>query len=103
MIRRPPRSTLFPYTTLFRSSRQRVTQPEVLFATYFSNSAHSLYYQNVLTGSATVALNTTLGSLRLNTTTASGDSIVLQSRRYLRYVPGVSYLLAISGTMGPQT
>src|SRR5258705_5396288 len=24
MIRRPPRSTLFPYTTLFRSSRRRV-------------------------------------------------------------------------------
>src|SRR2546422_7671294 len=24
MIRRPPRSTLFPYTTLFRSPRQRV-------------------------------------------------------------------------------
>src|SRR3712207_8465372 len=24
MIRRPPRSTLFPYTTLFRSSRYRV-------------------------------------------------------------------------------
>src|SRR5437667_487536 len=26
MIRRPPRSTLFPYTTLFRSTRQRVCQ-----------------------------------------------------------------------------
>src|SRR5258707_6045988 len=25
MIRRPPRSTLFPYTTLFRSLEQRVT------------------------------------------------------------------------------
>src|SRR5256885_5495582 len=24
MIRRPPRSTLFPYTTLFRSTKQRV-------------------------------------------------------------------------------
>src|SRR2546427_13003751 len=24
MIRRPPRSTLFPYTTLFRSARRRV-------------------------------------------------------------------------------
>src|SRR2546422_5718556 len=24
MIRRPPRSTLFPYTTLFRSGRQRI-------------------------------------------------------------------------------
>src|SRR2546425_1874760 len=26
MIRRPPRSTLFPYTTLFRSERQPATQ-----------------------------------------------------------------------------
>src|SRR5688572_31770924 len=27
MIRRPPRSTLFPYTTLFRSIRQRIRRP----------------------------------------------------------------------------
>src|SRR3712207_8967860 len=27
MIRRPPRSTLFPYTTLFRSSRDGSLQP----------------------------------------------------------------------------
>src|SRR5438034_6690579 len=27
MIRRPPRSTLFPYTTLFRSCLERVTVP----------------------------------------------------------------------------
>src|SRR5437870_12479703 len=27
MIRRPPRSTLFPYTTLFRSSRAFASQP----------------------------------------------------------------------------
>src|SRR2546426_10049935 len=27
MIRRPPRSTLFPYTTLFRSPRLRLDQP----------------------------------------------------------------------------
>src|SRR5260221_7796088 len=26
MIRRPPRSTLFPYTTLFRSDRRRIEQ-----------------------------------------------------------------------------
>src|SRR3712207_7023696 len=31
MIRRPPRSTLFPYTTLFRSGRQRA-HPVVLSA-----------------------------------------------------------------------
>src|SRR2546426_8851346 len=29
MIRRPPRSTLFPYTTLFRSVRHRVASVEV--------------------------------------------------------------------------
>src|SRR2546422_8163509 len=27
MIRRPPRSTLFPYTTLFRSGRRAQTEP----------------------------------------------------------------------------
>src|SRR3712207_7980412 len=26
MIRRPPRSTLFPYTTLFRSSREQIEE-----------------------------------------------------------------------------
>src|SRR3989442_9128643 len=29
MIRRPPRSTLFPYTTLFRSAHHRVTAAAV--------------------------------------------------------------------------
>src|SRR2546428_2604197 len=29
MIRRPPRSTLFPYTTLFRSVREDVVRSEV--------------------------------------------------------------------------
>src|SRR2546430_9993631 len=33
MIRRPPRSTLFPYTTLFRSPRQKVARLWVLVAT----------------------------------------------------------------------
>src|SRR5260370_25113101 len=30
MIRRPPRSTLFPYTTLFRSSAHTATQVSVI-------------------------------------------------------------------------
>src|SRR5687768_17759924 len=42
MIRRPPRSTLFPYTTLFRSRIQNVnsTEPAVLeaFAAGFSQT-----------------------------------------------------------------
>src|SRR3712207_8148350 len=31
MIRRPPRSTLFPYTTLFRSLRVRLEDKEVIW------------------------------------------------------------------------
>src|SRR3712207_7294926 len=30
MIRRPPRSTLFPYTTLFRSTRRRTARRKAL-------------------------------------------------------------------------
>src|SRR3712207_7298000 len=33
MIRRPPRSTLFPYTTLFRSLVVRVTEPDPIDVT----------------------------------------------------------------------
>src|SRR2546422_1778128 len=29
MIRRPPRSTLFPYTTLFRSGKMKLSQLEI--------------------------------------------------------------------------
>src|SRR5256886_16801428 len=37
MIRRPPRSTLFPYTTLFRSVDPR--DPRILYASGFEASA----------------------------------------------------------------
>src|SRR5256885_12851457 len=45
MIRRPPRSTLFPYTTLFRSKvnkflRQRKTQRESQFAALAAEAAN---------------------------------------------------------------
>src|SRR5260370_24338864 len=38
MIRRPPRSTLFPYTTLFRSlETDAPDSPDVRFGRYFDN------------------------------------------------------------------
>src|SRR5256885_16004321 len=40
MIRRPPRSTLFPYTTLFRSHRQLVAGPEALLVHLAQQVAH---------------------------------------------------------------
>src|SRR3712207_7204382 len=40
MIRRPPRSTLFPYTTLFRSSElQRSAEETIMLGTYSLNTS----------------------------------------------------------------
>src|SRR5256885_12749983 len=36
MIRRPPRSTLFPYTTLFRSNSTRMPSMEKMFSDWLS-------------------------------------------------------------------
>src|SRR2546430_13346921 len=41
MIRRPPRSTLFPYTTLFRSGRLNTTNGDVVAV-----GAENLQYEN---------------------------------------------------------
>src|SRR5256885_6688900 len=42
MIRRPPRSTLFPYTTLFRS---RKTFAQVVVGITFENPGHALGHE----------------------------------------------------------
>src|SRR3712207_8570842 len=39
MIRRPPRSTLFPYTTLFRSLRERLVQQTLGLMVAATNAA----------------------------------------------------------------
>src|SRR2546430_11381014 len=67
MIRRPPRSTLFPYTTLFRSRSQYTYQPSGLVATVtYPNSLVAAYtYDTVqrLTG-LTYTLGRVIGSER---------------------------------------
>src|SRR5256885_10577036 len=41
MIRRPPRSTLFPYTTLFRSDQQLRATSTDMFYTRYGNPTHT--------------------------------------------------------------
>src|SRR3712207_8829801 len=50
MIRRPPRSTLFPYTTLFRSLgfatlifAQGATSPPLIYGAYYAGTLFALY------------------------------------------------------------
>src|SRR3712207_8797945 len=78
MIRRPPRSTLFPYTTLFRSAAAHARQ------------ASATLTSKVATGSA-YALATIVSAARWNSTSRSPGTasqigrahVELQSRQYL--------------------
>src|SRR2546426_3862870 len=73
MIRRPPRSTLFPYTTLFRSNMSPVWVPQRRALLYVSNrdGGRDVYAVTVTTsgGSASPPVRLTTGdrkSTRLN-------------------------------------
>src|SRR3712207_7556880 len=72
MIRRPPRSTLFPYTTLFRSTGWAITVGcLVLFARYPDSKAPA----SLLFAAASAAAGTELRS--------EEHTSELQSRQYL--------------------
>src|SRR5258708_33944603 len=61
MIRRPPRSTLFPYTTLFRSPADQVVGRQVLLAFIPTQGAEAVL------GSGLDALPLRVATLRLQT------------------------------------
>src|SRR2546422_5349274 len=75
MIRRPPRSTLFPYTTLFRSDRAS--------ADALAAKLSGRYQQTILVAPATVK-NQTLYRVRFLAETRSEEhTSELQSRLHL--------------------
>src|SRR5256885_6512246 len=50
MIRRPPRSTLFPYTTLFRSVQKRLAPPIARWRIHPAGQCDSGQYESDLHG-----------------------------------------------------
>src|SRR3712207_8457267 len=74
MIRRPPRSTLFPYTTLFRSTRS-ASPPQATISTWRASAARAL--------SSTRWRSTSLGSSSRRSRRSEEHTSELQSRQYL--------------------
>src|SRR5260370_32582429 len=68
MIRRPPRSTLFPYTTLFRSNGG---------GTISTSTVKSLSTRTLTLGAGTVRLSTGLDPIRTCASDASYNSKLL--------------------------
>src|SRR3712207_7059871 len=78
MIRRPPRSTLFPYTTLFRSSRNRGLTEQPWPEVFIPLQQQRLNNQLFLLVRAAVDAAAMLPSIRSEEHTSE-----LQSRQYL--------------------
>src|SRR2546430_17633939 len=77
MIRRPPRSTLFPYTTLFRSIGQVITNQQVLELPLNGRQLTELIFQAGLAagGASTAAAP---GANTLNTGTRNYPTVTVQ-------------------------
>src|SRR3712207_7373736 len=87
MIRRPPRSTLFPYTTLFRS-QSLIDQgvPAEVIPTYccltdYSNNKSGLCWPKMETIAAT--LNRSVRTVQRHVHRSEEHTSELQSRQYL--------------------
>src|SRR3712207_6950900 len=71
MIRRPPRSTLFPYTTLFRSDPERLDLLELQLRELLSKYKFPGDDTPIIRGSALRALEGDRKSTRLNSSHAN--------------------------------
>src|SRR3712207_7739390 len=81
MIRRPPRSTLFPYTTLFRSNATCATHMHPSIATDAAGGVHAVWFDNrYLEGNVFHARSSAATSAAPRSEEHTSE---LQSRQYL--------------------
>src|SRR3712207_7721471 len=82
MIRRPPRSTLFPYTTLFRSVSAREREVAMLVADGRTNAQIAARLQ-LSERTVEKHVSSLLGKLGLASRRSEEHTSELQSRQYL--------------------
>jgi hypothetical protein len=80
--------------------RWRSSDPFTLFSSSHEYNEGPEFWESVTTGSGTATFVRNTASVRMRTTTASGDSVIRQTYRYFRYMPGKSQLIMLTGVMG---
>jgi hypothetical protein len=80
--------------------RLRAVSPEIIFGLYFSHGIHPLYFNSSSSGTGTATYNATTGTLDLAVGTASGDSIIYQTRKRIPYSPGDAHTIFATGNIG---
>ena len=78
--------------------RLRVSEPTTVFDSQMQYNTQPLLWAEKLVGAGAVTHNPDESSASLTVGTASGDRVVRQSREYIRYQPGKSQQILITGT-----
>src|SRR2546425_5700869 len=86
MIRRPPRSTLFPYTTLFRSYLPRAKSRDLL-------SSHTLTNSFAPTKNSTLLFSTNSELFCKNTRVGGGCIVLTRSEEHTSELQSLAYLV----------
>ncbi len=80
--------------------RLRVSNPTTLFDSQFEYNALPLLWETVLVAGGTATHLPNESAIRLRVTTVSGDKVTRQSRQYVRYQPGKSQFIVMTGVLG---
>lgn len=80
--------------------RVRTAEPFTLFDTQNQYNESPLFWDTITAGGGTFTHLPYESSVNLTCGTASGDSVIRQSRRYIRYQPGKSQLILMTGVLG---
>lgn len=86
------------------ADRLRVSNPSLVFDCQFTDGDKSFVFSDFTTTGGTVARNATSADIELSVTTTPGSRALRQTRKYLRYTPGESFLVLCTGNFGtPKT
>lgn len=80
--------------------RLRTSQPETFFDAQCQYNKLPLLWDEILTGGGTSTHLPNESAISLAVGTTSGDAVVRQTHSYLRYLPGKSQQIFITGVMG---
>jgi len=81
--------------------RIRTSAPTTLFDSQLEYDKQPVLWDEKTVGSATSTHLQNESSVEMAVTTASGDSVIRQTREYIRYQPGKSQLILCSFVLGP--
>lgn len=81
-------------------NRLRTSNPTILYAARFDKGIKSFLFSDSTATGGTVTRNTNTSSIDLAVTAASGSSALRQSKEYVNYTPGQSYMGFFTGKFG---